>query len=47
MFTVGSEETLPGGEKTAVDYRFFEKKVTCPGLLWGVAALTPPEKCVA
>jgi len=41
MFTVGDEVTLPGSEKTAVDYRFFENKVSCPGPFWGVAALSP------
>lgn len=43
MFAVGDEVTLPGGEKTAENYRFFANKVTCPGPFWGVAALTPPE----
>lgn len=41
MFTVGEEITLPGSEKTAEDYRFFENKVDCPGPFWGVAALSP------
>ena len=41
MFAVGDEITLPGTEKTAVDYRFFDNKVTCPGPFWGVAALLP------
>lgn len=43
LFAVGDEVTLPGGEKTAVDYRFFENKVSCPGPFWGVAALLPSE----
>ena len=43
LFTVGEEITLPGSEKTAVDYRFFENKVSCPGPFWGVAALSPSE----
>ena len=43
LFTVGDEITLAGGEKTAVDYRFFENKVTCPGPFWGVAALSPDQ----
>ncbi|MAU01830.1 MAG: hypothetical protein CL608_32235 [Anaerolineaceae bacterium] len=43
MFAVGDEITLPGGEKTAVDYRFFENKVSCPGPFWGVAALSPEQ----
>ncbi len=43
MFTVGEEIALPGSEKTAVDYRFFENKVSCPGPFWGVAALSPSE----
>lgn len=43
MFAVGDEITLPGGEKTAVDYRFFDNKVSCPGPFWGVAALSPTE----
>ncbi len=41
LFTLGEEVELSGGEKTAVDYRFFENKVTCPGPFWGVAALLP------
>lgn len=41
MFTLGDEVELPGSEKTAADYRFFENKVTCPGPFWGVAALSP------
>lgn len=43
LFTVGDEVDLPGSEKTAVDYRFFENKVTCPGPYWGVATLAPTE----
>ncbi len=43
LFAVGDEVTLPGGEKTAENYRFFDNKVTCTGPFWGVAALTPPE----
>jgi hypothetical protein len=43
MFALGDEVTLPGREKTAVDYRFFENKVTCPGPFWGVAILLPSE----
>jgi hypothetical protein len=43
MFAVGDEITLPGGEKTAEDYRFFENKITCPGPFWGVAALLPEQ----
>ncbi|MCB8928224.1 MAG: hypothetical protein H6652_21675 [Ardenticatenaceae bacterium] len=43
LFTLGDEVTLPGGEKTAVDYRFFDNKVDCPGPFWGVAALLPSE----
>ncbi len=41
MFTLGDEVTLPGSEKTAEDYRFFNNKVACPGPFWGVAALSP------
>ncbi|WP_420642207.1 hypothetical protein [Candidatus Leptofilum sp.] len=43
MFAVGDEITLPGSEKTAEDYRFFENKIDCPGPFWGVAALMPSE----
>lgn len=43
LFAVGNEVTLMGGVKTAVDYRFFDNKVTCPGPYWGVASLVPSE----
>lgn len=41
MFAVGDEIELAGGEKTAVDYRFFDNKIICQGSFWGVAQLTP------
>lgn len=34
---VGGEVQLPGAERTAADYRFFENKVPCHGPYWGVA----------
>lgn len=43
LFAMGDEVTLPGGEKTAENYRFFDNKVTCPGPFWGVAALSPEQ----
>jgi|GEM_PF-1174794 len=40
---VGEEVVLPGSERTAVDYRYFENKVECPGPYWGVSEVESRE----